>query len=179
MGTVVALEAEPGVAIAGDTRASDSGTVHSDEYRRIFDFGRVGAGVVGGGSAIEQFQHRFGSELRSHEFETERTPTIDRAAQIGAQQAEHAGVGAAVAARDPAGTPRLREIRADGEVLDGPVVALGDGEPVALGRLDSVSPSGLDDLVSAVVDAVEIAIERDAETGGEVDVWTLPDEEAS
>jgi proteasome beta subunit len=178
MGTVVALETECGVAIAGDTRSSRNGTVESGERRRVFDFGTVGVGVVGDGSAIEQFQHRFGATLRSREFETGREPTIETAAGVGAHQAEHANVDAAVAARDADGTPRLREVRADGAVLDGPRVALGSGATVALGRLNSTAPSGVDELAAAVRTAVAAASERDAQTGDDVDVWTLSDDGA-
>lgn len=176
MGTVVALESESGVAIAGDSRATDGSVVRADQRRRVFDFGEIGVGVVGDGNGIEEFRHRFGAALRSREFETERQPGIERVARIGARQAQHANVDAAVAARDSDGTPRLREVRAEGEVLDGPAVALGGGKPAALGRLDAVSASGIDELAAAARDVIETVTERDAGTGGGVETWTLADD---
>ncbi|PSP40348.1 20S proteasome subunit A/B [Halobacteriales archaeon QH_2_66_30] len=174
MGLVVALESEPGVAIAGDARVTEDGTVRSEERRRVFDFGTVGVGAVGDGGALDQFQHRFGTALRSREFEVEQGPDIEGVARIAARQAEHASVDAAVAARDADGTPRLREVGAAGEILDGPAVALGGGTAPALGRLESVSPTGIDDLVAAVRDVVGTVAQRDADVGGDVEVWTLP-----
>ena len=48
------------------------------------------------------------------------------------------------------------------------------GTAPALGRLESVSPTGIDDLVAAVRDVVGTVAQRDADVGGDVEVWTLP-----
>ncbi|PSQ37655.1 hypothetical protein BRD08_02055 [Halobacteriales archaeon SW_10_66_29] len=114
MGLVVALESEPGVAIAGDARVTEDGTIRSEERRRVFDFGTVGVGAVGDGGALDQFQHRFGTALRSQEFEIEQGPDIEGVARIAARQAEHASVDAAV--RDVVGTVAQRDADVGGDV---------------------------------------------------------------
>lgn len=179
MGTVVAVEADAGAVVAGDRRATEGGVVSSDEFRRVFDVEGVGVGVAGDPGAVQSFRRQFEAAVRDREFETDDHPDVEAVARIAARTAEEAAVDAVVAARDDAGVPRIRQVDADGSVLTGPAVALGSGAQFALGQLESISPTGdVEDLAETARSVVESAMERDADTGGDVDVWTLADGDA-
>lgn len=174
MGTVVAIEATGGVAIGADTAATEGGTVRSENVQRIFEFDSMAAAAAGTTSAIQTFGRRLEAELRTQEIEQDGEIGIERLARIAAREAQEAGVDAAVAGRDAEGTARLREVRADGSVLENETIALGSGATVAIGQLDSLDLE-LDagEAGAAVRDIVRSTMERDAETGGSVDVWTM------
>lgn len=174
MPTVVAIETDDGVVIAGDSRAVVDGTVQSDQIQRVVDLGAVGVGVVGAVGDLQTFHRRFEAAVRSQEIERDVEADIDRVARIAAREAERASVDAAVAARDADGIPRLRQVGADGRVLAERVIALGSGAAAAAGRLEA-RPNDLDfaAAVDLARDVVETVRERDVETGGAVDVWTL------
>lgn len=174
MGTVLAVEGRDGVVIAGDSRDVDDGTVTSERVQRVFDLDGVGAGVVGEVSDIQEFRRQLDAELRSRRLEPGDAVDIDEVARIAARQARRASVDAVVASREAAGHARLREVGSDGRVLSDSPVALGSGAAVALGRLEAIDlDAGVDEVASSVRDVVATTMERDTDTGGEVDVWTL------
>jgi YegS/Rv2252/BmrU family lipid kinase len=173
MGTVLAVEGRDGVVIAGDSRDVDDGTVTSERVQRVFDLDGVGAGVVGEVSDIQEFRRQLDAELRSRRLEPGDAVDVDEVARIAARQARRASVDAVVASRDGDGRARIREIGSDGRVLSDTPVALGSGAAVALGRLEAMDlDAGVDEVASSVRDVVATAMERDTDTGGEVDVWT-------
>lgn len=174
MSTVIAVETPTGVAIAGDTQVVDGETVSSNQFPRVFDLGGVGVGVVGESGAIQQFRRLFEVALQDRGLESGNTLDIDTVARIAARETQRAGVDAVVGARDADGTARLREVGADGRVLDSGEVALGTGSVVALGLLEALgTDEAANDPAVAVRNILETVLERDVDTGGEVDVWTL------
>lgn len=174
MGTVVALESRGGVAIAGDTRAVDGETVTGQRVQRVFDLDGIGAGIVGNTGDIQEFRRHLEDELQTLRIDDGDEVGIDKLARIAARQAEKTNVSAAVAARDSDGTPRLREVGPDGQALESSTVALGEGAEVAFGRLETIDPDiDIDETVSQVSDVLEVVAERDASTGGGIDVWSL------
>lgn len=174
MGTVVAIEAEGGVVIAGDSRQTRGGTVRSDSAERAFDLDGAGAGAVGDVGNVDEFRRRLSSELRSRRLETEEDPDVGWVARAAAEVASATGVEAVVGAPDEDGVPRVRRVGADGSVLADRTVALGSGAQLALGRLEAVdldlSVAEAEDLVR---DVLETVAERDTETGGDVEVWSM------
>lgn len=175
MSTVVALETQGGVAIAADGQTADDGTITSRRVQHLVETDAVGAGVVGEPGDVQAFQRELTDELRQIRIERDEVVGIDTLGRIAARLAERSNVAAAVAAHDADGIARLRQVSRDGAVLEGPTVAIGDGAELAAGQLETVE-SGLD------VDATErilVAIlgrvaNRDTETGGDIDVWSLP-----
>jgi len=77
-GIVLALESDGKVVIAGDTQASKNGIVSSKRIQRVFDFGSIGAGVVGEINEIQQFRDQLEDALKSREFETDEKIVTDR-----------------------------------------------------------------------------------------------------
>jgi proteasome beta subunit len=174
MSTVVAIETPTGVAIAGDTRLVDGDAVSSDRFRRVFGLRDVGVGVMGESGAVGEFRRRFEAELRERGLRSGNAPDIDAVARIAARETEESGVDAAVGARGDDGTAGLREVASDGRVLEGGTVALGSGREVALGLLEALdADDAAADPADAVRNVLETVMERDAETGGEVNVWVL------
>jgi 20S proteasome alpha/beta subunit len=174
MGTVVALESRGGVAIAGDRLAVEGETVASQRARRVFDFGTVGAGVVGETGDIQAFRRRLEDELRTVRTDNEGEVGIDKLARIAARQAREANVSAAVVTRDSDGIARLREVGPDGQVFENSLVALGVGAELAFGQLEAIDPDiGADEAASAVADILEIVAKRDTSSGDDIDVWSL------
>lgn len=176
MGTVVAIESERGIGIASDTRAVDGGTVTGERDSRVLALDDVGVGVVGSPGDVQAFQRQVELEFRRERLERDDDPDVDEFARVAARRAEAVGVDAVVGARDPEGIARLREVRADGRVLEATDVALGSGAQVAYGRLEDLDAGTGDDPGALARDVVGTVIERDTATGGEVDVWTLENE---
>lgn len=97
---------------------------------------------------------------------------IDELGRITARQAEKTNVTTVVAAQDADGIVRLREVGPEGQVFESETVALGDGAQVAVGQVETIDPAlDLDETPVTVADIIEIVAERDATTGGGVDVW--------
>lgn len=174
MSTVVAVETPTGVAIAGDTQVTDGESVSSDGFQRVFDVRGVGVGVVGESGAIQQFRQWFDVAIQDRGFEGSDAPDIDAIARIAARATQRAGVDAVVGARDDDGAVSLREVGSDGRVLDSGEVALGTGSEVAIGLLEALDmEEAANDPAAAVRNVLKTVMERDADTGGEIDVWTL------
>lgn len=175
MGTIVAVETDGGVAIAGDSRTTRDGTVASEAAGSVFDFGEVGAGAVGDQGDVDELRRRLDVEL--DETERDREVTIEVLATIAADVAEDTGVEAVVACRDDDGTARAKQVDPDGGILPGPVFALGSGAQVALGMLESADRDReLGSTEAFVRDVMESVAERDADTGSNVDLWSLASE---
>ena len=124
MGTVVALESQDGVVIAGDSQAVTEGDVTSKHVERVFDSDGVGAGAVGDTGDIQEFRRQLENELRSSRIEDGEDVEIDKLARIAARHANSANVDAVVATHDAAGTARLRQVGSEGEVFDSTPITL-------------------------------------------------------
>jgi len=174
MGTVVALESQDSVVIAGDSRAVTEGNVTSEDIERVFDFDGVGAGAVGDTGDIQEFRRQLENELRSSRIEDGEDVKIDKLARIAARHANSADVDAVVATHDAAGIARLRQIGSEGEVFDSTSIAVGSGAEIAFGRLETVSSDvQTEEAKSIASDALETVGERDVDGGGEIVVWSL------
>lgn len=170
MGTVVAIESDNVVAIAGDTRTVDGGTV-TGTATRVFALDTAAVGVVGKQGDVQAFERRVESELDEQRLKRGEDLEIDEVARIAARHAEAAAVDAVISAMDREGTARLRQVGSDGRVLDDDRVALGSGAQVAYGQLEGLG--SVDDPADAARAVVETVIERDTATGGDVDVLTV------
>lgn len=179
MGTVVGIESDGGAVVAGDTRVAEDGSVTSEGGRRVFDLGDVGAGATGDPGDVQAFGRRLDAALREREHDADDAVEVDVVARIASTVAEETGVEAVVAARDGEGVARVRRVGPDGGVLEGPTVALGSGAAVALGRLAAadlaVDVAATEALAREILAAVA---QRDAETGSDLDVWTLANDDA-
>jgi len=177
MGTVVAIETETGVAIAGDGLVVDDDTVTGEGGRRVFEFDSVGVAAVGDPGDVQEFGRQLESAVRSRELERGESIDVESLARIAARQAGDANVEAVVGARDGDGVARIREVGSDGRVLENDRVALGSGAEIALGRLESIGDDReAGDVATTVREVLETVVARDAGTGGEVVVWSLDDE---
>ncbi|WP_255196166.1 20S proteasome subunit A/B [Halorarius litoreus] len=177
MGTVIAVESAGGVALAGDSRWVGDGTVESDQSPRVVEYGTVGAGIVGALSDVQTFDRQFEAELRRQRLEHDGLG-IDRIAQIAARTATASNVDVVITARDADGVARLRQIGADGSVLEESVVALGTGAEAAFSQLDAAGDDlDIETAANLVRATIETVATRDTETGGTVTVWTLLDAE--
>lgn len=174
MGTLVAVEHEDGVVLAADTRAVEGGTVRSDRVGRLFEISAAAAGGVGRQGDVDAFARALERAVDAYELERERDVGIDQLGRLASREAQDAGVRAAVAARDDDGHARVREVGPDGAVIESETVALGSGAETATGRLE-----GADDIPDREAaeqlarSAVEAAVERDVDTGGDIDVRHL------
>ncbi|MFC4451636.1 20S proteasome subunit A/B [Halorussus aquaticus] len=173
MATIVGVEGDGGVVLAGDRRLTRGGTVSSERKRHVFDFGAVGAAAVSETGGIDEFRRRLDSEVRSHETEQGDPMGIDRFASVASDVAAAEGVEAIVAASED-GTPRVRGIGSDGGVVTDAAVAFGSGAQLALGvlegREDRLSADEAEELAR---EAVETAADRDTDTGAEIDTYRL------
>lgn len=175
MGTVIAVETDGGAAIAGDSLVTDDGTVVSEHVDSVFDFDGVGAGATGSRTGVNEFEREFGAKLRSERLDADGPLSLDRLAAVAARVTETAEVEAVLAAYDDDGTPRIMRVGGDGSVTQGPIVALGTGAALALGALEDADLGvDVDGAAALVRDVLESVADRDTETGGEIQVWTLP-----
>lgn len=172
MGTIVAIEANSGVAIAGDKRVTHGGTITSESANRIFDLDEIGAGVVGEEGDVDEFGRQLEAKLKEEEHE--REINIDVLGRIASGLAEDAGVQAIVGTTDDEGVAKIRQIDSDGAVLSESIAALGSGAQIALGRLEAADrDQDLRSTEELVRDIVESVSKRDSDTGEEVDLWSL------
>lgn len=179
MGTVIGIRLEDGVALAADRRATDGSTVRSDRLEKLFGFDAAGAVAAGSASAIQEFGRQLEDEIRQLRSRQNRDegPRIDALERLAGEAASESGAEAIVAARDGEGVASLRAIGSDGAAVEDPVLAQGTGAQVALGQLEDIDRgSDIGDAADLLEDVFETVSERDAETGDEIDVWTLADE---
>ncbi|WP_255191795.1 hypothetical protein [Natronobeatus ordinarius] len=178
MGTIVAVETDAGVVIAGDRRVTHGGIVTGDSATRVFDLDGIGAAAVGEAGAVDAFRRRLEAELEAAEFERRRELTVEVLGRIAARVAEAADVEAVVATRDDEGIARIRQVGADGSVLSNPVAALGSGAEPALGVLEEADRNrDLESTEALVRDVLEAVAERDPDTGEKIDSWSLASDE--
>lgn len=175
MGTVVGVRLDDGVVLAADRRATDGGTVTSERLEKLFAFDAAGAVAVGSASEIQEFGRRLEDELRQLQSRQNRDPSMGALERIAGDVAGETGARSIVAARED-GLAALRAVDSDGGSVEDEVLARGTGEQIALGQLEGLdratSVEEAPELLRSVLDAVA---DRDAETGEEVDVWTLAD----
>lgn len=177
MGTVLGLEIDEGVLLAGDRTEVRGRTRVGDAVRRVFDFEAAGAAGVGTPGGLREFGAQLDADVSKYRTERDERIEIGRLAHMAVPIARTTGVDAIVAAPDEESTARLRSVRHDGSILAETTVALGSGAQLALGRLEAIEPES--DLAAAereVRDLFDAIHERDPETGSEVDTWTLRDE---
>jgi proteasome beta subunit len=176
MATIVGIETEEGAVLAGDRLLVEDGTVKSDSKRHVFDFDGVGAAAVGDSNGIDEFRRELESEVQSYETEESEPMRIGRLATV-ASNLSVEGVEAIVVGRDDDATAHVRGIDADGGIITDETLVFGSGAQMALGILEGRDEGlGLDDAEELARDAVETAMERDTETGGEVDTYRLASE---
>ncbi|WP_227377406.1 20S proteasome subunit A/B [Haladaptatus halobius] len=174
MATVLGVAGPDGAVLAGDRRETSRGSVESETVRRVFDYDFAGAAVVGEVGAIQEFDRRFGAELRTYRVETDEPMALDRVARTASEIAEAVGVDTLVVARDPEGTVPLREVGSDGRVLSTDTAALGSGASVAFGRLeDADTDEELDAVEELVRETLRVVAQRNSDTGTDVDVFRL------
>lgn len=175
MGTVVGIRFKDGVALAADRRTTDGSTVRSDELGKLFAFDAACAVATGSASAIQEFGRRLEDELRQLRDRQNREPSMDALERLAGDVASETGAEAIVAARDD-GVASLRAIDAEGGAVEDEVLARGTGAQVALGQLEGLAnDAGIDEAAELLEGILESVAERDADTGGEIDVWTLAD----
>lgn len=174
MGTVIALASRGGIAIAGDRRAVDDGTVTSRNVERVFSVEDAGVGAVGEPADVQAFRRELEAELRETRIDESEEMSLDRLARVAARLADRSDVAAVIGARDADGTARLRRIGPDGGVFEQSTVALGDGAELAVGQLETVdSELDVDALVATLTEILERVAARDVESGAEIDHWSL------
>lgn len=177
MGTVVAIESDQGVAMAGDTRTVEEGTVTGRSLDRVFELPGAVVGAVGDPGNIQEFRRQLADEFETYRLERDETPTIGSLERIAARQAQESNVSAAIGAHDSEGVARLRELDVDGRVLESTTVALGSGAAVAVGQLDAITSTlSLEEAATHVTDILESVLDRDVESGGEIVVLSLENE---
>jgi len=171
MSTVLGVTCAGGVVLAGDRVAVTGGRVRSRSRRHVFDFGGVGAAVVGGD--VDGFADRLESEVRTYRTECGDLD-LDPFVRMASDLAAEFDASALLAARDD-GRPALRAITVGGGVTGDDVAAFGSGASVVLGALEAGhdSDATLDEATTLVRDALSAAAERDAGTGGDIDVYRL------
>lgn len=167
MSTILGVECADGAVLAADRTVVRGGSVRSTSKERVFEVEGGGAAVLDDGG--DAFRRRLEKELRSYAME--RGPaSLEALVSVAVDVAEAESVGALVAGREE-GIVRLRAVHPDGAVTEESYDALGSGAPVALGRLEGedldVGFEAAEELVRSALAAVA---ERDAETGGGVDV---------
>lgn len=173
MGTVVALASIGGVAIAGDTRAVDDGSVASRNAGRVFELDATGVGAAGDPADVQTFRRELEAELRTLRLEHDEL-SLDKRARIAARVADRSDVAVVIGGRSSDGRGCLREIRPDGGVFAQSAVALGDGAELAVGQLEALEPNlDLAAIETAVTEVLGRVADRDVSTGDELDVWSL------
>lgn len=176
MGAVVAVETTSGLVIGAHGGTADDRLVPSDQLHHIVDLGTVGVGAIGEPEAVHALQQRLENEIEIQKLSHESVPSLEKVARIAGRAVQGTKVNAVVGARDRAGTPRLRTVRVDGEVVEESVVALGPNRELALEIL-----AGLDHSADLETTAARLREVVRSCTGGddpveeptETDVWTL------
>ncbi|MFC4356957.1 20S proteasome subunit A/B [Halobium salinum] len=177
MSTVIGIECTGGVVLAGDRTLTRGGSVASKSKKRVFDFGSVGAAVVGDAGGIDEFERRLEKERREYELDGDELG-IDPLERVASDLAAELGVEVLLAGRDDSGDARLRAVGGDGAALDDPTAALGSGAEVAYGGLEGVDvDASLDEAEAEAREIMAAVAERDSETGEDVDVFRLASEE--
>lgn len=174
MATIVGIEVDGGVAIAGDRRLTQGGTVQSGSKEHVFDLGEVGAAAVGESGGIDEFRRRLEAEVRDHETQHGDPMELTRLASVASDVAAEEGVEAIVAGRDDSEIARIRGVDSDGGVTTDAVIAKGSGAQFTLGVLESADRSiSLDSAEDLLRDALDAAADRDTDTGEDVDAYRL------
>lgn len=178
MGTVVAVEAEDGVAVAANTGAVAGGTATGEGSRRLFAFEAAVVGAAGDQSDVDEFGRRVDRVVRDLDVESGRDADVDSIGRRVADTADDLGVEAVVAARDDDGRARLSRVDDSGASARTDTVALGTGAEPALGRLESADTRvDLNGAAALARASVRAARARDPETVGDIEVAELPSRE--
>ncbi|WP_266079956.1 Ntn hydrolase family protein [Haladaptatus caseinilyticus] len=174
MATVLGIVRPDGAVLAGDRRQTDSNTVTSEVVQRVFDYDFAGCAVVGEVGSIDEFDRRFGSELRTYRTEHGERMSPVRVARTASEIAEETGIDALVAVQDGDGLVSLHEVGSDGRTLETETAALGSGSPVAFGLLDEAETDDNLDATEALVRRTLHAVaERTTDTGTDIDVLRI------
>ncbi|WP_458209301.1 20S proteasome subunit A/B [Haladaptatus sp. NG-SE-30] len=180
MATILGVACPDGAVLAGDRRETKGGSITSESVQRVFDYDDAGAGVVGDVGAIQEFDRRFESELRTYRDEEDEPMSLDRVARTASEITEDVGVDALVVATDSDGTVGLREVGSDGRVLSTETAALGSGAPIAFGRLEEADTNRELDAVERLArETLAVVAERTPDTGSDLDVLRFEHETGS
>lgn len=178
MGVVVAVAADGGVALASDTLAvGGDGGVTSENAQQLYEFDDAVVGAIGDRGDVDAFARRVRGELQQLDVEPGRHTDAAAVSRIVAEAAADGDVEALVAARD-GGDVTAQQVDSDGGVVSVETGAVGSGAALALGYLESADAP--DDLAAATAlarESVDAARDVDPESGGDVDVATLADDE--
>ena len=173
MSTIVGVKSDGVVALAADRANVTDGTV-TGSVDRLFEFGAAGAVAVGDTGSVDSFGRRLEAEIDSERLEHDREIGVGRLSQIAADIAAEENVEAIVAAPDGEGGAGLRSVDSQGAVLDDTVAAFGNGAQMAMGILEGEAvDEGPADPEAYIRDLLETVVERHAETGDEIDSWSL------
>lgn len=176
MSTAIGIRCTDGVVLAADTRLVRDDTVRSGDAERVFGFGVAGAAAVGEQGDVDEFGRQLEAEVREYRLDRDDEVTLEAFASVAADVAAAVGVQALVAAPD-GDAVRLREVGADGSVLEDDVAAIGSGTQFALGQLETFDTDmTLDAAESRVREVLAAVTERDPETGEGVALWRSDEE---
>lgn len=174
MSTIIGIEADAGVVLAGDRLRVSDGTAVGEGVRRVVGFEVAGAAAEGDPGDVDAFRRRLESDVRRYRVDHDESPGVKRLARMAADIAEETGIEALVGGHDDQGVARLRVVDGDGAVLTDETAALGTGAQLALGRLDDLDRGGdLTAVEKRVREHLVLVAERDPKTGDTVDTWTL------
>lgn len=178
MGVVVAVAVDGGVALASDTLAvGNDGGVTSENAQQLYEFDDAVVGAVGERGDVDAFARRVRGELQQVDVEPGRRVDAAAVSRIAAEAAADADVEALVAARED-GDATAQQVDADGGVVPVERGAIGSGASLALGYLESAAaPADLESATDLARESVEAAQDVDLESGGDVDVVALADDE--
>ena len=173
MSTIAGVECAGGAVLAADRTVARGGSVASREKERTFDLD--GCGAVALGDDVDAFGRELENEVRSYTTDRGDEMRMTPFASVASDLAESHGVEAILAARDGDGVARIRAVDASGGVVEDPVAARGSGAAFALGQLEGLDAAdlSLDEAVTEVTGLFAAVAERDAETGDEIDVYSL------
>lgn len=179
MGVVVVVAATDGVVLASDTLAVDGhGGVTSENAQQLFEFDDAVVGAVGDRGDVDAFARHIRGELQQVDVEPGRSVDASSVSRIVAEAAADADVEALVAAQDADGTATAHQVDPAGGVVPVETAAVGTGATLAVGYLDAAdAPDGLAAAIELAEESVAAAQDVDPETGGDVDVVSLADDE--
>jgi proteasome beta subunit len=172
MSTVLGVACAGGVVIVGDRVAVTDGRIRSRSRQHVFEFGSVGAAVVG--TDVDGFVARLEDGIRA--YRTDRVSLgVEPFTRLASDLADEFDAAAVLAAPDDDG-PVLRAVDPDGGVAADDVAAFGSGASIVLGALEGGHDpdATLAEAETIARDALSAAAERNAGTGDEFDVLRLP-----
>lgn len=175
--TTVALIVEEGVVVCVDSRASMGNLVGSSETQKLLPISKTVVATMAGSAAdCAHFIRYVSARAKLYELTEGRPLTTRHASRILAATLRRTGgdlsIGTMVVGIDD-GVPLLCYVDSDGARVEGHVFAVGSGSPWAYSVLDAGYRKTLSktDACALAVKAVTTATERDAFSGGVVNLF--------